>query len=160
MMHQYTSCLVTAKKVHLFSYLQIYYSWSWSHMKQVIVILFSWRLMLVIAFLNVKSVYSLNWSSFLKLHCISPIFLICFLTVKFIGPWGAWCCKFARTWRVHQSEKYSYYWTWKIWDWDVVLLPVPIRIQWLFEAVLLWVLPQFHEAQRAASEAYGEWCLK
>lgn len=77
-----------------------------------------------------------------------------------IGSRGAWRCQFAWAWRIHKSEKHSNYRTWKIWDRDMVLLPFSTRIQWLFEAILLWVLSQFHEAQRTASKAHGELCLK
>lgn len=77
-----------------------------------------------------------------------------------IGSRGAWRCQFAWAWRIHKSEKHSNDRTWKIWDRDMVLLPFSTRIQWLFEAILLWVLSQFHEAQRTASKAHGELCLK
>lgn len=75
---------------------------------------------------------------------------------NYVGSWGARRCKLAWTWGIHKGEKYSYYWTWKIWDWDLVLFSLSTRIQWLFEVVFLWVLSQLHEAQRAASKAYGE----
>lgn len=86
-------------------------------------------------------------------------YLVCLSMLLHIGTWRAWCCQLARTWGIYKSEKYIYNWTRKIWNWYMVLLPLPTRIQWLFKAVLLWVLSQFHEAQRTTSEAYGELCL-
>lgn len=77
-----------------------------------------------------------------------------------IGPWGTWCCQLEGAWRIHESEKYCNNWTWKIWDWDMVFLPISTRVQWHYKALFLWVLSQLHEAQRTTPETYGEMCSK
>lgn len=38
----------------------------------------------------------------------------------------------------------------------MVFFSFSTRVQWLIEVVLLWVLPQFYEAQRTTSETYGK----
>lgn len=83
-----------------------------------------------------------------------------FLFYNRIGPWGTWCCQLEGAWRIYKSEKYSNDWTWKIWDWNMVFLPLSSRIQWHHETLFLWVLSQFHEAQGTAPETYGEMCSK
>lgn len=80
--------------------------------------------------------FNLSFSSTL----IHTITLIMFF-LKFIGPWRAWCCQLTWAWRIYKSEKYSNYRTREIWNWNLVFFSISTRIQWLFEAVLLWVLP-------------------
>lgn len=70
--------------------------------------------------------------------------------------WGAWCSQLEGTWRIHKGEKYCEDRTWEIWDRYMVFLSFSTRVQWLPEAVFLWILPQLREAQRTASEAHGE----
>ena len=70
--------------------------------------------------------------------------------------WGTWCSQLAGTWRIHKGEEHCEDRTWEIWDRYMVFFPFSTRVQWLPEAVFLWILPQLHEAQRTASEAHGE----
>lgn len=105
--------------------------------------------------LNANKCIARHQICFNPLRIFYKIILIMFF-LKYIGPWRAWCCQLAWAWRIYKSEKYSNYRTWEIWNRNMVFLSLSTRIQWLSEAVLLWVLPQFHEAERTASEAYGE----
>jgi len=161
--HQDTSCIVASKTLSLFAWVALIVRLKLHETCNCEFVILCWSGMLIIAFLCVQvetSIFYCLVSLFLLQLSICYLYLNLDMYYEIIGTWGAWCCQFARTRGVYKSEKYSYYWTWKIWDWDMVLLPIPTRIQWLFEAVLLWVLPQFHEAQRTASEAYGELWLK
>lgn len=105
---------------------------------QVIIIYFETFVLSIILFLHIciLDVLHLNFHTVGQCDNFSLYCFIEFLTNQYhvclfcwsARPWGAWCCKFTRTWRIHKSEKHSKNWTWKIWDWYMVFLPFSERV--------------------------------
>jgi len=80
----------------------------------------------------------------IRVQC-KKIFLAHLSSIVLVArTWGAWCSQLAGTWRIHKGEKYREDRTWEIWDRYMVFLSFSTRVQWLPEAVFLWIFPQLH----------------